>query len=206
MTRVAALLLLFCLLSAPVHAQTPTVNFRAVVGQPLIAEVDLPALAVGQTGISAQLKFLVDGVFQPSVVYGAPTGASRTVQFAIPPLTAAKTYVLTVGLSYTITDPAKWNCGTGIVGTPTSGGLVCPDVLATNTVTLTLDPPPSPIPDPAPTNFRVRIKPVLTANGGAAIDVDITWPDGSVSTQRVAVVTSIRGNRASLADPTTIQR
>lgn len=204
MIRKFALALALMLCAAPVVAQN-SVPFRAVVGQPLIAAVDLPALAVGQSGISAQLKFLIDGSFQPSVVYGAPTGAARTVEFAVPPLTQAKTYTLSIALSYTITDTTKWSCGTSGIGTQTSAGLVCPDVFATNTIALTLDPPPVSIPDPAPTNFRVKLKPVLTA-GGAAVDLEILLNDGRVITQRVPVVAEVRGNRVTLATETVIQR
>lgn len=203
MTR-AVIALALCLSAAPAFAQTTT-TFRAVVGQPLVAEIDLPEAAVGQTGLSAQLKFFIDGVLQPNVVYGAPQGATRTVQFAIPPaaISTAKTYLLTAALTYTITDQQKWNCGTAI-GTTTPAGLVCPDVAATNNVSLTLDPPPQPIPNPSPTNFRLSIKPV--ANGsGVNIELEFTLNDGQVIRETVPLVADYRG-RITLAGTTVITR
>jgi hypothetical protein len=198
-------LVLAVLVALPAYAQTTT-TFRAVVGQPLIAEVDLPPDAVGQTGISSQLKFFIDGSFQPSVVYGAPAGTTRTVQFAVPPapISTAKTYLLSIALSYTITDQTKWTCGGTGIGTTTPAGLVCPDVFATNNVSLVLDPPPAPIPNPAPTNFRLRLKPVSSGTG-VGLEVELEFDDGTIIREIVPVVADYRG-RVTLALPSLIER
>ena len=210
MTKRLLLALLLWLSATAAFAQTTT-TFNAVVGQPLIAEVDLPSEAVGQTGITAQLKFFVDGSYQPSVVYGAPSGASRTVQFAIPPtpISTAKTYLLSIALSYTITDQTKWSCGSAGIGTVTPGGLVCPDVFGTNNVSLVLAPPPTPLPNPKPTNFRLMLKPTVVGGDELGFDIELTLDDGSVVTRFVPVAFKRTGaflNSLTLAPSAIIER